>query len=327
MTRSRQQNNYKALVFTPAEISTAYAEYAGHIKTHAEHGLTWGVPSMDKAIIPLRPGDVMGIIARPGHGKSSTAAFFAKRVAAQIAADSRQENSCVIYATYEQTVEECEAFFQAGQAYTATDFAWGRVPMDTINRRALERISLPVWLMGKSLVRRKQTPRMTPDVLYKAIYSIEEDYSIKPALVVIDYIQIVPVERARDRIQQVGEAIVKSKELAADIGAPILMCVQARRDVDQYKSKIPAAGDCQWASQIEQAADKLLGIWRPFLTEDVEFIKVNGIEVQVSQNLFIAKLLKQRWSAAGQTFFLRFDPAAVKLADLELRNQPPPVEF
>jgi hypothetical protein len=104
------------------------------------------------------------------------------------------------------------------------------------------------------------------------------------------------------------------------------MCVQARRDVDQYNTKIPAAGDCQWASQIEQAADKLLGIWRPCLTEDVEFIKINGIEVQVSQSLFIAKLLKQRWSPAGQTFFLHFDPAAVKLADLELRNQPP-VEF
>jgi replicative DNA helicase len=204
------------------------------------------------------------------------------------------------------------------------------VPMEVVRRGAVGRIKLPIWLMGKSLTRRRKTPRMTPDVLYQAIDAIEGDYGIKPALVVIDYIQIVPVERAVDRVQQVSEAIVRAKELAGEIGAPIVVCVQARRSVDTYKTKIPTAGDCQWASAIEQAADKLIGIWRPCLTEqkfDGEMIRINGQEVQLTQNLFVAKLLKQRWYSAGHVFLLHFDPAAVKLADLELVHEPPPLQF
>jgi len=213
-----------------------------------------------------------------------------------------------------------------------SDFAWGKVPMDMIKRQAVGRIEMPVWLMGKSLIRRRRAPRMTIDNIYRAIDSIENDYGVKPALVVLDYIQIVPIEgRAKERIQQVGEAILRAKELAGDIGAPIVVCVQARRDVDTYKSKIPTSADCQWASAIEQAADKLLGIWRPCLTEQKvmgELITINGQEVQLTQNLFVAKLLKQRWYSAGHVFLLHFDPAAVKLADLEMRyDDPPPVAF
>lgn len=325
---------HKKLVFTPLEISSAYVEYAEKIRQHTENGLTWGVPSMDKAIIPLRPGEVVGIIARPGHGKSTLAAYLAKRTAASIAQNGSKQ--CVIFCTFEQTVEECEAFFQCGQQYNVSDFAWGKVPMDLIIKQSVKRINLPVWLIGRSITRRRQAPRMTIDNIYHAIDSLEKSeddggFEIKPALVIIDYIQIVPVERARERVQQVGEAILQAKELAANIGAPVVVCVQARREVDTYKAKIPTAADCQWASAIEQAADKLLGIWRPCLTEERligEIVEIAGQKVQLTQNLFVAKLLKQRWYSAGHVFLLHFDPAAVKLADLEMRhNEPPPVEF
>jgi replicative DNA helicase len=313
--------DHKSLMFTPAEISTAYVEYVESLHTVADAGLTWGVKSMDDAIIPLKPGDVVGIIARPGHGKSTLAAYFAKRTAARIAAEGKQSERCAVFCTFEQTVEECETFFQADR-YTVTDLAWGKVPMDLVRNAAVRRVELPIWLMGKSLIRRKRTPRMTLDVIYRAIHDVEEDFGgIRPALVVIDYIQIVPVEKARERVEQVGEAIVRAKELAGDVGAPVIVCVQASRSVDGYKAKIPAASDCLWASAIEQAADKLLGIWRPCLTEDTpagEDIVINGRRVQMSQSLFVAKLLKQRWASAGHVFLLHFDPAAVKLADLEL---------
>jgi replicative DNA helicase len=327
---NRQQTSFEQLVFTPTEASTAYVEYAAQIQADIATGLcpTWGVPSMDAAIIPLKPGDVVGIIARPGHGKSSLAAYLAKRTAGMLA-DNGIEDRAVVYCTLEQTIEELEAFFQAGDEYTVTDLAWGRVDMDAVKRGAVSRMSLPLLTVGRSMTRRKRTPKITVDVMYQAIASIEDKWKAQPALVVIDYIQIVPIERNVKRMTQVAEAIVGTKELAARIGAPIVVCVQARRDVDVYDAKIPTAADAQWSSSIEQAADKLIGVWRPCLTEDDamgEMITINKVPVKLTQNLFVAKLLKQRWAAAGQTFLLHFDPAAVKLADLELRNQPP-VEF
>lgn len=324
-----QRASFEQLVFTPQEASTAYVEYAAQIQRDIRTGLcpTWGVSSMDAAIIPLKPGDVVGIIARPGHGKSSLAAYLAKRTARMLA-DNDINDRAVVYCTLEQTIEELEAFFQAGDEYTVTDLAWGRVDMEAVKRGSVARMELPILTVGRSMTRRKRTPKITVDVMYQAIASIEDKWHSRPALVVIDYIQIVPIERNVKRMTQVAEAIVGTKELAAQIGAPIVVCVQARRDVDSYVSKIPTAGDCQWASAIEQAADKLIGVWRPCLTEDDaigEMITVNKIPVKLTQNLFVAKLLKQRWAAAGQTFLLHFDPAAVKLADLELR--PPPVDF
>jgi replicative DNA helicase len=142
--------------------------------------------------------------------------------------------------------------------------------------------------------------------------------------VVLDYIQIIPVDKPSDRVAQVGEAIVRSKELAIDIGAPIVFCVQAGRRVDDYGEKIPTAADCQWASAIEQTADKLIGIWRPVLTEGEDADPINVIstagkrEVKITQTLFIARLLKQRMAQAGQTFILNFAPQYVRLSDMEL---------
>lgn len=281
-------------------------------------GIKWGVPSMDRTIIPMHPGDVVGIIARPGHGKSTLSAHVARTEAKRIREAGKQESECVVYVTFEQATEEIEAMFQAGPRYSVTDLAWGKADIEEVKRGAVERMRLPIWLMGESLSRRKQTPRMTVDTVYSALQGMEDEYHIKPTLIVFDYIQIVPVERQMERVQQVGEAIVRSKELARYVGAPILMCVQASRAVDGRIDKIPTAADCQWASAIEQASDKLLGIWRPALTEEAgSAIEVNGKDYTVSQRLFVAKLLKQRMASAGHIFPMLFAPELVRLSDIE----------
>ena len=310
------QINYRSLLHSPSEAAAEYVQYAEAIRKHP--GITWGVPSMDRQIIPMRPGDVVGIIARPGHGKSTLSAHVCRREGKRIAAAGMADKECAVYVSFEQSVEEIEALFQTGESYSVTDLAWGRADMEQVKAGAVERMRLPVWLMGESMNRRRKTPRMTVDTVYKTLMQMESEYHIKPTLVVFDYIQIVPVEGMSERTQQVSEAIVRSKELARYIGCPILMCVQASRAVDNRTDKIPTAADCQWASAIEQASDKLLGIWRPALTEpDARSIEVNGKDYQVSQRLFVAKLLKQRMAGAGYVFPMYFAPELVRLSDIE----------
>ncbi|MBK9496840.1 MAG: hypothetical protein IPO08_20505 [Xanthomonadales bacterium] len=313
-------DDYRSLIHTPADLAVEFIDYARKIKSNP--GISWGVASMDKVMIPMRPGDVVGVIARPGHGKSTTAAYLARHIGKQLA-ESGDKDKCVVYVTFEQSIEEIESMFEidGNSGYDLSDVAWGRADIDAMIRSSVKRLSLPVVLIGKSQSRRKQTPRMTVDNVYKALASLEVDYGVKPVLVILDYIQIIPVENARDRITQVGEAIVRSKELAIDIGAPILFCVQAGRKVDDYGEKIPTASDCQWASAIEQTADKLIGIWRPVLTEDKDAVlSIEGREVKITQNLFIARLLKQRMAQAGHTFVLNFAPQYVRLSDMEINH-------
>lgn len=306
-------------VHTPEDLAQSYVRYAKRIQ--AEPGIRYGCV-LDSAVRPLRPGDVMAVVARPGHGKSSWMAYLARQTAEKIAAD---EKAAVVYATWEQTVEEIEAFFQSGREYSSTDMAWGRVPVEKIERGAVKRPRLPVWMFGESKRHEGvQRPRMTIDYVYEAIETMEEEYGVRPVLLCMDYVQLMPTHKNRKKQEQVEEAINDAKQLGMRTGLPIVIGVQARRDVDAYKNPIPTMADAQWASAIEQVADIQLGLWRPIRTHDPAedpLIKVGGHTFENHEDLFVIRLLKQRFDAGYGTFAVRFRPQTLEVWDYDVKQE------
>jgi len=153
---------------------------------------------------------------------------------------------------------------------------------------------------------------------------MEADYGVKPSLVLLDYVQIIPVQRASERVNQVSEAVIRAKELAQRIGVPIVAGVQARREVDSYKVPIPEKADAQWASSIEQTVDKLFGLWRPTLSpgfkdKTIDLEEMDG-SLLVSPELLILRMLKQRFEDGRWTWALHFAPQYLKLCEMELRH-------
>ena len=65
--KTKEQVAIDNFVHTPAETASNYVKYAQDITKY--HGITWGC-QLDNHIIPLRPGRKLGLLARPGHGKS-----------------------------------------------------------------------------------------------------------------------------------------------------------------------------------------------------------------------------------------------------------------
>ena len=119
------------------------------------------------------------------------------------------ENEVVVYVSWEQTVEEIESFFESGREYTSSDLAWGRVDLDVVRRKAVKRPGLPVWMFGESK-RHEGIKRllMTIDYVYESIEAMYDEYGGKPALMCLDYVQIMPIAgRGMDRQTQVNEAI------------------------------------------------------------------------------------------------------------------------
>ena len=108
----------RGLFHKPDQLSAQYVQFIESIRKGGN--VDWGVPAMDTygKIVPMRPGEVAGIIGRPGHGKSSIAAYLAKHNANKIIAEGRTNEECIVFVTYEQSVEELEAFFQAGEDYS-----------------------------------------------------------------------------------------------------------------------------------------------------------------------------------------------------------------
>ena len=322
MSKSNGQVNMarRFYLHTPADANQAYIHWVEQMA--GESGIKFGC-ILDKFIIPLHPGDLMAVLARPGHGKSSFMAYMAKREAEAIIKRKATDKEAVVYVSWEQPVEEIEAFFQSGDEYTSSDMAWGRVPLETVKRRSIRRAGQPIWTIGHSLRHANiEKPSMTVDVVYNAIESMYSEYGIRPTLVCLDYLQIVKTDKGGERLTQVTDAVYAAKELAMKIGAPIIAGVQAGRKVDDYQKPLPTMSDAQWSSAIEQTADKQISLWRPSKTHSAiehPTVEVGGTQYTNDEDLLVIKLLKQRFERGFGIWAVRFQPQMLNVYDYEIK--------
>ena len=315
---TRTSPDYINLIHTPADLGAEYLAWAEKIRD--DPGIKFGLPAIDNVVIPMRAGELISIIARPGHGKTSLLAYFTRIEAARIRARQKEKQEAAVYVTWEQSAEELEAFFQADGTHSISDIAWGRADIDAIKRQAVKRANIPIWVIGHGIGRAgKKTPRMTPDVVLGAIESMEADFNVRPTLMVFDYMQLVPVPGLSDRVQRVTEVPILIKELALRIGCPAIVGVQARREVDDRAVKIPEMRDAQWASSIEQTSDKVFGLWRPRMTENEgDIVDIEIGKYVVNDRLLVIRMLKQRGDRGRFTWGMYFEPEYLRLAEMEL---------
>jgi replicative DNA helicase len=312
-------DNARVLVHTPAEMMTQFVAWAESARDG--RGVPFGVPPVDKRMIPMRPGELVTILGRPGDGKSSILSYLARQEAGRILQRKAGGRECVVYVTWEQSAEELTAFLLADAAVSISDIAWGRADLNELRRRAVRGAEQPIWLIGHGIGRAgQQAPRMTPDVVLAAIESMEADFQVRPTLMLFDYLQLIPVPRATERVQQVTEVAIRIKELALRIGVPAVAAVQASREVDSKKVKLAEMGDAQWSSAIEQTSDKVFSLWRPARSEALGATigGESGTSYTVTDTLFFLRMLKQRGDRGRWTFALYFDPACLRLAELEM---------
>ena len=312
----------KFYLHSPSDIAQSYVAWAERLQE--EEGITYGCV-LDEHMTPLRPGNTMAVVARPGHGKSSFMAYLLRREARAIIARGMKDQECVYYVGWDQPAEETDAFFQANGDYSSTDLAWGRADLNAIRSNAIQRVHLPIYHISYSQrhagIKRPPAPTMTD--VYDMIHYNTYERNLRPTLIVLDYIQKVPIRSGMKRVDAVTEATFQATELASRVGCPLLIGVQANRDVDDKKMPVPSLASAQWASAIEQEADKQIGLWRPRKTHsDNEYptIPVNGTEYQNDEDLFVIKLLKQRFERGFGVWAVRFKPQTLEINDYTVRE-------
>ena len=302
---------------SPAKTSTNYVKWAEFLQTAPR--INYGC-IMDKYVIPLMPGDVMSVIGRPGHDKTSFMAYMTMRTAQGIV-ERNETNKCAIYVSWEQPVEQIEAFFQACAEYNATDLAWGRVDLDVVRRKAIQRVHLPIWLIGYAATDKRKKPLMTLDAIYECIRVLRYEHNIEPVLLCLDYLQKIPIRGKRSRTEEVTEASHETKMLAMELPVPIIAGVQASRQTEQHKIAIPTMADCQWASAIEQDADKQIALFRPSkVIQCGEMIEVAGHDIPVEKFLLLIKLLKQRGDEGSGIWPVHFEPHTLTMGDYNFKK-------
>ena len=102
------KGDFRQLINTPADLAVEHLDWATRNATMP--GMSWGIPTVDRYVIPMRSGDLVGIMARPGHGKSSLLAYLARTESKRIIERGTQETEAVVYVTWESSAEEITNF-------------------------------------------------------------------------------------------------------------------------------------------------------------------------------------------------------------------------
>lgn len=320
------------LAYTPPEVGTYTLAEIDRRRSDAGSGVALGIATVDKRLKPLRPGELVTIIARPSHYKSGLAQWWARWLAEDCLA--RQTDSVVVYGTCEMAIEELGLYdLSVAAGLDAGRVADGEVndaEWERLQAAAMKRSGLPLWLLGHSLARRRKRVRMSVFTIEQALFWIEDNMDFRARIVFLDYLNLMETERrmgggrSSDRRVDVTEIVQCAKDLALTMGCPVVLIAQAHRRVDDRSWKLPEMQDAMEASAIEQFSDKMISLWKPSVTEPrgAMIEAPDGRQLEVTDNLLLFGLIKQKTGPAGGYHALYVDPARNFLGPLAAEDPP-----
>jgi replicative DNA helicase len=323
-----QKRDYSTILFTPEEIGNQTAEYLRWRKENIGLGVKIGLNSLDnddtegRSFLPLMPGELMGLIARPGNGKTGFMVRWARERSNYLRAQ-KIENRVIVYITLEQSIEELNAFnLAADRRLSITKMAKGQITDDegkTCLEESIGRRFLPLWNIGYSTITDKKQIRVDMDAINGALELIQSEHGKTIDIVFVDYLQRIPFNHAESKTIGVSDNVDSLKTMALRLKCPGVMGVQARREVDELKPPIPSMDDGQWTSNIEQTCDRVMSLVRPknYRNEGELF----GSTTVRGHTQMLASILKQKLGPANYAKWVFFDPIYNKLDELESRYE------
>lgn len=257
----------ESVIFNPLEVSTLGTEYLRFRHDHKDLALQFPVKKMRERVYPLAGGEVMSIIARPGHMKTGLMMFWARQRANLL---KTIEGRITIYATWEQSIEELHSFYIAAeQQLSITKMARGDLNEEDFTKvmnASASRIGEPLFFIGHSMMRKSGRRPITTENLGESVERLQTEGFVVDSLY-LDYLQqIPPLDMKNGPVVAFSETMREIKNLALGLGIPIIVGVQASRDVEKTAETktlpVPEMHHAQWTSNIEQSSDRVLSLVR-----------------------------------------------------------------
>jgi replicative DNA helicase len=318
-----------AEILYPASEATALTlDLVKHVQGGNLRGIPFGTSRLNRDIMPAMPGDLVLVCARPGNGKTFFVQHMLGTVIDSIIAEEDPDGA-VVYITWETSIEQAAAAWLAqASGMSSNEMLKGNVSavqQSDLMAAAVNVGSYPLYIVGHSIQRSKdgkrRRPHITTDAVAATLDHLMNERAIEPRLIVLDYLQRIPFPRGLgDRSEHMTRCIDWSKDTAFQAGCPVILCTQARREVDSYAAPIPTMGDSQWSSNAEQSADKFFSLWMPKNTHAGKRIEIAGSEISVSDNLLVLSLMKQKFGRFPMMFPMHVEPELLRLSDMDLRG-------
>jgi replicative DNA helicase len=255
LTQAESQQE-SGLVGMRDSIRTYYEFLHWRYEHHGIHGLTTGLGKLDDRFQGWKPGDLVILAARPGHGKTT--------LALQIAAHNGMAGKHTqVYSLEMPRIQLVQRLFAN----------IGRIPLQGLKDASV---------LDSDEHKSKLAPAQ--DRLMRAAIEIDDTGGLDIAdlrrrarqshrrqtadLIVIDYLQLLNDRTEKDRFQVVSSVSRKLKTLAKELGCVVLCLSQLSRKCEERADKRPQNSDLRESGQIEQDADIITFIYRDDVYND-----------------------------------------------------------
>jgi len=209
--------------------------------------ITTGLCDFDRITGGFAPGSLTVIAARPGMGKSA--------LALSIALGAAQRAVGTFYLTLEMPKRQMGQRAAAGASGYSVQTAFGTVrELDEYDRimDCVERLPDCIHLDDA-----------TPEYSNVRAATIRAQKENNIGLVIIDYLQLLdPPDGPKNREQEIAVMVRGLKNMAMELGLPIIVLAQLNRDLEKRADKHPQESDLRESGEIENAADKIIFIYR-----------------------------------------------------------------
>ncbi len=243
-----EANNSNKRVKTLADVSLDYLDFL----QNREDGnrCDTGFPLIDSMLKGMFKGQLIGLAARPGCGKSALSSNIGLNVA--------KKGKTVAIFTQEMEAYEVYERMIANQAYIPMDDLIEKfdgkteeirdIYFNKIVSKSNDLSKLPIKIIDKTK-------------LTTATIRAECQQFKNLGLVIIDYLQLMsPVKKEQNRNLEIAQITRELKILASDLVCPILLLSQLNRDKDE--TDIPSLNDYRDSGAIEQDLVKSIMLWK-----------------------------------------------------------------
>ncbi len=213
-------------------------------------GLPTGFHDLDRKLAGLHPANLVVIAARPSMGKSALATNIALNVA-------RHDHPVAIFTLEMSREEVVQRLLCAVGRVDSQKLRTGQLQeqqWQRVARAAGDLFEAPIFI--------DDSASLTVTEIRAKCRRLKRQRGLD--LVVVDYLQLMTGgnRRNENRQQEIAEISRNLKNLARELGVPIIAVSQLNRALEQRQDKRPMLGDLRESGAIEQDSDVVMFIYR-----------------------------------------------------------------
>jgi replicative DNA helicase len=256
-------------------------------------GVRTGYSKLDKLLSGMQPGTLNIVGARPAMGKSAFALGMAVTAA-------RTTNRPVLFFSLEMSATELTQRILSAEAQVDSDrMRSGRLQESDWTKitHAMNRLEIPLYI--------DDTPQITVMQIRQKLRRVSVADS-QPAMVVIDYLQLMGGGNNETRQLEVAEISRGLKMLAREFSIPVVALSQLSRGIEQRQDRRPVMSDLRESGALEQDADVVMFLYRE---------EAANAETKLNDKGFADVIVAKHRSGPTDTMRLLFNKAYTQFVD------------